>query len=148
MLGLSHAVAIEGARFGIRANTVLPVATTRLAGESRPPESTEQDVILAEPEMSVLFQRSGPEYVTPLVVYLASEACTVTQGVYSAVGGRYARVVLGVTAGWWSDGEVPPTPEAVADHWGEVEDDSEYDLPHSVMEEMYMTAVRATRGTT
>jgi hypothetical protein len=56
--------------------------------------------------------------------------------------------MLGVTAGWWSDGDDPPTPEAVADHWDEVEDDSEYDLPHSVMEEMYMTAVRATRGTT
>jgi NAD(P)-dependent dehydrogenase (short-subunit alcohol dehydrogenase family) len=147
MLGLSHAVAIEGARFGIRANAVLPVATTRLAGESRPPESADQDVILAKPEMAVMFQRSRPEFVTPLVVYLASEPCAVTQGVYSAVGGRYARVMLGVTAGWWSSGEEPPTPEAVADHWDTVEDTNEYDLPRSVMEEMYMTAVRASRGT-
>ena len=34
-----------------------------------------------------------PEFVTPLVTYLVSEACQSTHALYSATMGRYARVV-------------------------------------------------------
>jgi NAD(P)-dependent dehydrogenase (short-subunit alcohol dehydrogenase family) len=141
MIGLSNAVAIEGASHGITSNVVLPVATTRLADAARP-EAAKGDELLQRPEMTTVFNRLSPEFVAPLVVYLASSACTVTQRAYSAVGGRYARVMLGVTGGWRSPGDAPPSAEAVARHLGQIEDRSEYDLPTSVVEEMYLAAVR------
>jgi hypothetical protein len=50
--------------------------------------------------------------------------------------------MLGVTGGWRSPGDAPPSAEAVARHLGQIEDRSEYDLPTSVVEEMYLAAVR------
>jgi NAD(P)-dependent dehydrogenase (short-subunit alcohol dehydrogenase family) len=142
MIGLSNALAIEGAGYGIKSNVVLPVATTRLAEAARP-EAATGDALLERPEMTTIFNRLTPEFVAPLVLYLASCECSVTQRTYSSVAGRYARVMFAVTSGWRSPGDEPPTPEAVARHFAQIEDPSEYDTPSSVVEEMYFAAVRA-----
>ncbi len=41
-----------------------------------------------------------PELVTPIVVYLASRACEFSHRNYSAFGGRFARVFIGLGEGW------------------------------------------------
>ena len=50
----------------------------------------------------------APELVTPMVTYLASEACTTTHGAYSAAGGRYAKVMWALGQGWFAGQGVTP----------------------------------------
>jgi NAD(P)-dependent dehydrogenase (short-subunit alcohol dehydrogenase family) len=115
--GLMQVLAIEGRRYGILANGIIPGAITRL-NDDVDPELIAEAGRIAGP----LFHRMTPDYVSPLVVYLASERCTTTQSLYSAVGGRYALVFPGVTRGWMSPLDRPATPEEVAARLDDIED--------------------------
>lgn len=137
LLGLSNVIALEGEAFGITSNVLLPAAYTRLA--------TSQDwTWLADyPEFAKMMEqmdggpvseRIGPEWVMPLAVYLVSPDCKSTHGVYSAVGGRYARVFVGATAGWQS-AELP-TVEEIASAWSKIEERSGFFEPMSVYHEV------------
>src|SRR5438477_5520153 len=68
LVGLSNVLAIEGAKAGILSNVVCPVARTRMTEE-----------LLGD-----FAKHLDPEGVTPLVVFLASEACTRTHEIFSA----------------------------------------------------------------
>jgi NAD(P)-dependent dehydrogenase (short-subunit alcohol dehydrogenase family) len=134
LLGVNNAVAIEGAPFGIRSNCVLPIAYTRMADPGSDPIHfrTEDAALMTGAE------RLGdmrPEFVTPLVVYLASEACSVTQQVFSAVVSRYARVFVGATLGWYGPTDTPATAEDINDHLDEISDRTTYFIPTSVFHE-------------
>ena len=100
LVGFMNTLKIEGERTGIKVNTVAPIAGTRLTEGVIPPD---------------LFEKLKPRFVTPLVLYLASEQCPVTGAVYNAGGGYYNRVALltgpGKAVG---DGKSPPSPEQVA----------------------------------
>jgi NAD(P)-dependent dehydrogenase (short-subunit alcohol dehydrogenase family) len=145
VIGLCNAVAIEGEPHGILANAVLPVAVTRLAGA---PDAADQgDAARARrAELEAGAPRMGEEWVVPMVVYLASEACTGSQRYYSAVSGRYARVFVGVTTGWCADGERPPTAEDLAAQLGAIEDLTAFDLPRTTFEEVEIARRRAAPG--
>jgi len=134
LLGLCNAVALEGEPFGIRANCVLPVAHTRMA------EGT--DVSLMRPKdrarmagQEAMQNAMRPEFVTPMVVYLASEACEVSQQAFSAVYGRFARVFVGVTPGWYGSQRAPSSAEDVRDHLAEIGDRSRWFEPETVLDE-------------
>jgi NAD(P)-dependent dehydrogenase (short-subunit alcohol dehydrogenase family) len=83
LVGLTRVLAIEGADHGITANAIAPVALTRMT-----------EGILGELTSSV-----SPGSVSPLVAYLASEACSVNGHIYSVAGGRVARIFFGETEG-------------------------------------------------
>jgi NAD(P)-dependent dehydrogenase (short-subunit alcohol dehydrogenase family) len=93
--GLMKVLADEGAPHGIHANAISPVAVTRMSRRSPAPGEL------------------LPEHVAPAVVFLASDACSMSGLVVGAAGGRFTvgdyeiskRVDLG--------GQ-PATPEAVA----------------------------------
>jgi hypothetical protein len=76
-----------------------------------------------------------PEFVTPLVAFLASEACGVTQQAFSAAFGRFARVFVGVAPGWYGPREAPASAEVVRDHRTEIQDRAGYLVPRSVFDE-------------
>ena len=76
------------------------------------------------------------EYVTPLVLYLASERCKSTQAMWSATGGRYARAFIGMTRGWLGPADRPATPEEIEAHWLEIEDRIGFTEPRSVAAEL------------
>ncbi len=145
LLGLCNALALEGAPHGVLANALLPVGFTRLAGApaaadaSATAERVRADAAAANPRMM-------PEWVTPLAVYLASEACTRTQRFYSAALGRYARVFVGAAAGWYAGGDSAPSVEDVVDHLDEIERLDDYDLPGSVFEELELIHTRYGSG--
>jgi NAD(P)-dependent dehydrogenase (short-subunit alcohol dehydrogenase family) len=127
--GLSHVLAIEGASHNIMSNAILPVAITRLASAMGP------DFNRDAPDLSSVLSELTPEYVAPLVLYLASEHCRHSHGLYSAVAGRYARVFTGVTRGWFCAPGRPPSPEEMEKNWMDVEHREGYYEPLSHMEE-------------
>jgi len=135
LLGLMNAVAIEGEPHGIRANSVLPVAHTRMADGTDWTRIRPQDAVRMA-GLDKLGDTFGADFVTPLVVWLASDACDVTQRAYSAAYGRYARVFVGVTPGWYGPREAPAAAEDVRDHLAEIEDASRSFVPGSVFDEV------------
>ncbi len=112
IIGLTHALANEGAPHGIKVNAVLPVGRTRMMldsmghGEDR------------SPVVDQLFEACSPEKVVGLVSFFASSACEVSHQLVSAVAGRYGRIFLGLGEGWLGEGE--PTAEDVAEHLDEI----------------------------
>ena len=97
LAGLTRVLALEGAGHGIKVNAIAPIAATRMTAD-----------VLGD-----LAARVAPEYVSPVVGYLAHEDCSVNGNVYSVAGGRLARIFVAET-----DGVVLPeiTAEAVRDH--------------------------------
>jgi NAD(P)-dependent dehydrogenase (short-subunit alcohol dehydrogenase family) len=120
LVGLCHVLALEGAKYNIKCNVIAPVARTRL---------TEQ-------LLGPLAQTLDAECVTPLVSYLVSEQCDLTHQIFSVGGGRFARMFVGLTPGWFAGKAGKPSPEQVRDHMGEIRDPSKYIIPDSIADEM------------
>lgn len=131
IVGLMHTMAIEGADHGIKVNSVAPVALTN-------PGRTQG----AADVFGALGPRARPEFVTPIVLLLASDRCPVTNEVISAVAGRYARVFTGVAEGWVSPGDQPATLDELAEHFDAVLDRSAYDVLGDMREEIPLVAAR------
>jgi len=104
LVGLTHVLAIEGAKFNIKANAIAPSAGTRMTEE-----------IFGE-ELS---KQLAPEYVSPLVAYLAHEDCPVSGEVFTVGAGRMARVFVGVGQGYFKKGGM--SVEDVRDHFEEID---------------------------
>lgn len=117
LVGLCNVVALEGAAHGIRANAVLPMALTGIGDDGPPPYPPD---LLRETAAALgpLVPDLTVGHVVPLVVYLASAACTETRRVLSVGAGHLARVYVGMAEGWVPDAVV--TPEAVAERMGEI----------------------------
>ncbi len=122
LVGLSNVLALEGAKYNIKSNVIAPVANTRLTQELLGP----------------LAEKLDPQFVTPLSVYLASEACEVSHEIYSVGGGRYARIFVGLTQGWTSK-EVPSVEELAA-NFETVRAEQGYIVPGSIADEMRLLA--------
>jgi len=126
LIGLANTIAVEGARAGILSNVIMPVAKTRMT----------------EDLLGDFANFLAPELVTPMVAYLCSEACTTTHGAYSAAGGRFARVFLGLSEGWYAGKDAHPTAEDIAEHLGEIEDQEGYSVPTQTADEVMGLAKR------
>ena len=120
LVGLSSVLAIEGAKYNIKSNTIAPIANTRMTQE------------LLGPMAELL----APECVTPLVTYLVSEQCELTHEVFSVGGGRYARMFVGVTPGWFAGKGATPSPEEVRDQMGKIRDTQGFIVPQGATDEM------------
>ena len=138
LLGLSNVLALEGADFGVTSNALLPAAMTAMAETvdfSFLAESA--DVRGAMARLSArgdkTERRLGAEWVTPLAVYLVSQACTATHGAYSAVSGRISRVFVGATPGFAPAGSLDV--ETVAAMWPQIEERQGFTEPASVYHE-------------
>src|SRR3546814_11996994 len=55
---------------------------------------------MTEDLLGPLADKLAPEFVTPVVTYLAHEECSVSGEVYSVAGGKVSRVFVGVTPGF------------------------------------------------
>ena len=103
LIGLAKTLSVEGAKYGIKVNAIAPVAYTRMTADLFPPE---------------LADGLGPEFVTPLVCYLAHEEAASTGQVYSVAGGRVARVFVAEGPGWVKKGAL--TAEDVRAAWDQI----------------------------
>ncbi len=126
LVGLSNVLSVEGAKSGILSNCVAPVARTRMTEEL----------------MGAAAEALDPELVTPMTVFLASEACTFTHEVFSAAGGKYARIFTGLTPVWYAGKGARPTAEDILANLDKIEDQTGYTEPKQNADEL--TALYAT----
>lgn len=120
LAGLSNVLAIEGVKYNIKSNAIAPIAKTRMT----------QDLLGPFADMV------QPEQVTPMVVYLCSEANEHTHEIFTAGGGRYGRIAIVTNNGWIAgQGEIP-TVEEIADHLDEIRDLSDPIVPESIQDEI------------
>jgi NAD(P)-dependent dehydrogenase (short-subunit alcohol dehydrogenase family) len=138
-VGLANVVAIEGAEHGILANCVLPFGYSRMVTET----VGERETLEAEPGFLHAIE---PELVVPIVVFLASRACTFTHHVYSACAGRFARVFVGLADGWAAPPGALPTAEDIAAHLDEVSAPEPYSIPTSIFDEVTQVCARLGIG--
>ena len=117
LAGFSNTLAIEGRKRGIHVNTIAPVAGSRMTETILPPE---------------LLASLKPEYVSPLVVWLASEECEETGGLFEVGGGFVAKLrwerALGKT---WRVGR-SISAEDIRGHWKTIAGFDETTHPESV----------------
>ncbi len=106
LVGLMNVVNIEGAKYNIKANTIAPVAASRLTEDVMPPE---------------IFQKLKPEYVTPIVAYLSSEENQDSGMIFNCGAGWYSRAAImcmpGVAIG---DGKRDIPVEEIKENWNKI----------------------------
>ncbi|KAI9217127.1 hypothetical protein BC828DRAFT_391945, partial [Blastocladiella britannica] len=120
-IGLSNTLAIEGKKNNIVVNTIAPNAGTKMTATILPPEMVEA---------------LKPEYVAPLVGYLAHEANTHSGGVYECGSGWAAAVRWQRSGGVGFPHNRKLTPEAIAAKWDVISnfDDGRATYPTSAQE--------------
>jgi estradiol 17-beta-dehydrogenase, putative len=105
LVGLSNTLAIEGAKYNIHCNTIVPVAGSRLTEDILP---------------SNLFETLKPAFVAPLVTWLCHEDCPDSGGIFETAGGWVGKYTWRRSAG---KAFLPPeslTPEDIRDNWSQI----------------------------
>lgn len=105
LIGFSNTLAIEGAKANIIVNTIAPNAGTAMTATVMPPEMVEA---------------LKPDYVAPLIAYLAHDTNKHTGGVYEVGSGWVARVRWQRTGGVGFPVKRPLQPEHIRDAWSKI----------------------------
>jgi NAD(P)-dependent dehydrogenase (short-subunit alcohol dehydrogenase family) len=119
LVGFTRVLAVEGAKYNIKANAIAPLALTRMT----------------ETIMGALGDKLDPGLVSPIVTYLAHEDCPVSGQTFSVGGGRVAQVFIGETTGYF---KADLKPEDLRDNWDTVTDQTGYGTPSNLAEETAM----------
>ncbi len=110
-------LAAEGRKYNIRVNTIAPIAGSRLTETILPRE---------------LIDALRPEYVSPLVAYLAHERCEETGGLFEVGGGFFGKLRWERTEGKLFRAGRDISPELLAKNWASVVDFGKTTHPQDV----------------
>lgn len=142
VFGLSNVMALEGAPYGILSNVLLPTGNSRMA------ENTKGSEISGESEQlrkaKVFRKLINPEYVVPMVTFLASSQCTFTHHNFAACAGRFSRVFVGLTEGWLAADQGHPAAEDIDANIDRICATQQFTIPNSLFDEV--AEVCALRG--
>lgn len=116
--GLTRTLAIEGAKHGIKVNTLAPTAGTRMT----------QDIF---PE--AVFDLFTPESVAPAALFLVSQDAP-SNVIVGAGAGVFQIVNLALTQGVRLQGD-DLSPEGIAAHWSQITDRANETVPQSGAEQ-------------
>ena len=147
VVGLMHSVHLEGARYNIAANALLPMAASPNSKLGKVPANIlwpdwESRMPERQPDLAHLAGVMSPAHVAGLVTYLVSEDCKSSGGIYSAVGGRFSRVFIGATSGWLNPSAEPASAEDIRAHFDEIEDRANFEEYPSLTDEILSIARR------
>lgn len=107
LVGLMNTLKIEGQKYNILANTIAPLAGSRLTED-----------VLPTPVVEAL----KPELVSPIAAYLCSEECTETGSVWVAGGGYFSRAAIVEGKGVALDPSGEISLEQIRDNWGKIKE--------------------------
>ena len=110
LVGLTRVLAQEGSKHNIKVNALAPVAKTRMTEEILGP----------------MVDKVTPDLVAPIVAWLCHEDCPVSGEIYSAAGGRIARMFIGLTPGYYNP---TLTLEDVRDNFEQIRNEEGYIVP-------------------
>ncbi|PKL37251.1 MAG: serine/threonine protein kinase [Spirochaetae bacterium HGW-Spirochaetae-1] len=106
LIGLMNVLKLETAKNNIRINTIAPNAVTRMTSSIFPPN---------------LAELLKPEYITPLLLYLASEENNDNGMIFNCFSGYYSRTAIVCSKGvLLGDGKTNISPEEIRSHWNEI----------------------------
>jgi NAD(P)-dependent dehydrogenase (short-subunit alcohol dehydrogenase family) len=131
LVGLAKNLASVGRADDVKVNLVAPYARTRMADPDLDVNADARSDVNEAPaeDEDDVFARLFPDMVSPVVAFFAHESCPVSGEIYSAGGGRVARIYLAETEGI---SEAKLTPETLADRWEEIQDESGYYVPPDI----------------
>ncbi|WP_191833620.1 SDR family oxidoreductase [Pseudomonas fluorescens] len=119
LYGLTRTLAIEGRKHNILVNAIAPTGGTRMTEGLIPPQ---------------VFEQLKPELVSPLVVYLGSEQCQDSGGLYEVGGGWVGKVRWERSRGVGFNPHQGFSPEDVAANWQTIGDFTDAVHPRDSLE--------------
>lgn len=136
LIGLMNVIAQEAPE-GVVVNTLFPNAQGGRLGGTPLEERPDVEFLKAAGARTRHFiDGMKPEFVAALAAYMASRQCDSSQNMYSVLGGKYSRIFVGLTEGWYSPGSEAPTCDDILAHIAEIDDRSRYAVPRSGLDEM------------
>lgn len=84
LVGLMNSLKIEGAKYNILTNAIVPIAASRMTKDVWP---------------EALHEKLDPEFVTPMAVYLSSDKCTESGMIFNCAGGWFSRTAIVCSSG-------------------------------------------------
>ena len=105
LYGLTRTLGLEGRKNNILVNAIAPTGGTRMTEGLIPPQ---------------VFEQLKPELVSPLVVFLASEQCQETSGLFEVGGGWMGKVRWERSLGAGFDPKAGFDAEDVAANWQQI----------------------------
>ncbi|XP_006812275.1 uncharacterized protein LOC100367300 [Saccoglossus kowalevskii] len=120
LIGLANTLAIEGEKYNIHTNTVVPMAGSRLTATVMP---------------QYMIDALKPEYIAPLVVFMCHESCDENHTIFECGAGWAAQVRLQRSKGAiYKKKNLAATPEQVRDSWNNITDFTDADIPTTIQE--------------
>jgi NAD(P)-dependent dehydrogenase (short-subunit alcohol dehydrogenase family) len=107
LVGMMNTLKIEGQKYNIRANTIAPLAASRLTEDIFP---------------AAMHDKLKPEYVSPAVAYLCSEECAESGSVFTAAGGYFGRAAMVESKGAFFDNAAGVSIEDIRDSIAKIKD--------------------------
>jgi len=121
IVGFSKTLALEGAKKNIKVNVVAPGAGTAMTATVMP---------------KAIVEAWKPEYVAPIVEYLAHEDCKTSGDVFESGGGWVAQVKFVRTQGNYFDVDATFGPEQIKEKWAQITDFKGADFPEDTAQDM------------
>ncbi len=118
VLGFTKCLAVDGMRYGIQVNAVVPRANTRLSA----PSVLAHTYDVPEDDFDDTMVHFPPEQVSPAAAYLAHESCRLNGEMLIAGGGQVLRLAMVESRGISGDHMTPEDIEAELDTLMDISD--------------------------